>query len=172
MAKRKKATDEPIYIKDLAQILNRKENTIRKWERTGILPKRLHPKRGIRDWRYWTHAQVYGKDGIIAWMKKRDMRPGNLLTDPSKEEEHIQKLRRPKYLNRHHINTVRIMVENGKSVDQIVKKLMKSKNPPRYSSAKNLERALRGYFKQNGWPFPSSRREKEPTLEDVKKLAA
>ena len=31
-----------------------------------------------------------GKDGILDWMEKNDMRPGNLVTPPEKEAQHLQ----------------------------------------------------------------------------------
>jgi hypothetical protein len=49
-----------IYIGELAEIINRKPNTIRGWERTRRLPKKLCSHRSDEGaaWRYWTPEQV------------------------------------------------------------------------------------------------------------------
>lgn len=143
MASKPIPEDERIYISQLAQIVDRQVGTIRKWEELGKLPKHLLPKRGYRTWRYWSHSQVYGPRGIIAWMKRNDMRPGNQLTDPKKEGQHVRNLRRPKYLNGHHINTAKRMIEQGKTAQAIAKKIHPR---TRYSSVENTEIALRRYF--------------------------
>jgi hypothetical protein len=140
-----------VFIDELAKILNRKQGTIRKWEREGMLPKKLLPRRGKRNWRYWTDGQVWGPNGIIAWMEKNDMRPGNLVTDPSKEAEHLENLRRPKYLNGYHIRSAKIFAENGKSRAWIVEKIWPR---TRYARPENLEAALVKVFKAEGWEFP------------------
>lgn len=140
-----------VYIDELARVVNREMGTIRKWEREGRLPKRLLPKRGTRNWRCWTHNQVYGKNGVIEWMRKNDMRPGNTVTDPSKEDEHVAHLRKPKYLTGHQIRGVRDMVAAGRTRRQIINRLYKK---TRYSSPENLEKVLERYFKAQGWDFP------------------
>src|SRR4051812_37306601 len=101
--KKRPKTREPgrVYIDELRPIIDREMGTIRKWERT-ILPKRLHSKRGYRGWRFWTDNQVWGKNGIIEWMAKNDMRPGKLMVGPEREAEHVRNLRTPKYLDGHH----------------------------------------------------------------------
>jgi len=127
--------------------------TIRKWERLGDLPKRLHSKRGYRGWRYWTDKQVYGKDGVLVWMEKNDMRPGNLVTPPEREEQHVQNLRKPKYLDGYHIRSAKHFADQGRSREWIIKKLFPR---TRYARPENLEAALVKVFEQEGWEFPPS----------------
>lgn len=141
-----------VYIDELAKLVDREMGTIRKWERL-LLPKRLHSKRGYRGWRYWSDNQIYGKDGIIAWMNKNDMRPGNLVTDPSKESEHVHALRRPKYLDGYHLRSARYFADQGRSREWIVRKLFPR---TRYARPENLEAALEKVFKAEGWYFPPS----------------
>lgn len=146
-----KPDDERIYINVLAEIINREIDTIRKWERVGTLPKHLLPKRGDRGWRYWTHAQVYGPRGIIAWMEKKDMRPGREFADPRNADDHVRALRRPKYLNKYLIKLTRTMVKNKATAEEIVDELYPF---TKYVSKENLEVALRRYFNRQGWIFP------------------
>lgn len=141
-----------VYIDELRTVLNREMGTIRKWERT-ILPKRLHSKRGYRGWRYWTDEQVWGDKGIVVWMEKNDMRPGNLVTPPDKEEQHINNLRKPKYLDGYHIRSARYFAEQGRSREWIIRKLYPR---TRYARPENLEAALEKLAKQEGWYFPPS----------------
>ena len=141
-----------VYIDELAKIVDRELGTIRKWERQ-LLPKRLYSKRGYRGWRYWTDAQIFGKDGILEWMEKNDMRPGNLVTDPSKAAEHVHNLRKPKYLDGYHIRSARHFADEGRSREWIVRKLFPR---TRYARPENLEAALEKLFKQEGWYFPPS----------------
>ena len=140
-----------IYINELAKIVNRRSGTIRKWEAEGRLPKGLMPKRDKNKWRYWTHAQIFGSNGIIVWMRKNDMRPGRLMTDPDKENDHVHNLRTPKYLNGHQIRGVRTMVEHGRSREYILRKLYPR---TRYTSPDALESALVKLFRENDWEFP------------------
>ena len=159
IAKRPETREEGIvYIDELAEIINREQGTIRKWERER-LPKRLHPKRGFRNWRYWTDAQVWGPSGIFAWMERNDMRPGNLVTDPDKADEHVRNLRRPKYLNGYHIRSARTFVEQGKSRAWIVETIWPR---TKYARPENLEAALVKLFAANGWYFPPHVRRKLP----------
>lgn len=141
-----------IYIDELRHVINREMGTVRKWEREN-LPKRLHSKRGYRGWRYWTDEQIFGKNGIIVWMEKNDMRPGNLVTDPSMEAQHIENLRRPKYLDGYHLRSAKHFADKGKSREWIVKKLYPR---TRYARPENLEAALEKVFAQEGWYFPPS----------------
>jgi hypothetical protein len=140
-----------VYIDELAAIINRKQGTIRKWGLTGTLPKHLLPHRGSRNWRYWKDSQVWGPRGIIAWMERNDMRPGNLVTDPSKEAEHLENLRRPKYLNGYHLRSARTFVEQGRSRAWIVETLWPR---TKYARPENLEAALVKVFEAEGWEFP------------------
>jgi len=154
--------DRIIYIDELCEIVNRKRNTIYKWEHYGRLPKRLLPRRGTKDWRYWTYNQVYGKNGIIEWMKANDIRPGNFLTDPADEARHIASLRRPKYLTKHDINKVLDWIERGWGAKKIAQRLLndhtKQGRQPRYKRWQNVDRALRTYFEAAGmelaYPVP------------------
>ena len=141
-----------VYIDELAIIVDRELGTIRKWERL-VLPKRLHSKRGYRGWRYWTDEQIWGKNGIVEWMDKNDMRPGNLVTPPEKEAQHVRSLRKPKYLDGYHIRSAKYFADQGRSREWIVKKLYPR---TRYARPENLEAALEKYFKQEGWYFPPS----------------
>lgn len=141
-----------IYIDELRHVINREMGTVRKWEREN-LPKRLHSKRGYRGWRYWTDEQIFGKNGIIVWMEKNDMRPGNLVTDPSMEDQHIANLRRPKYLDGYHLRSAKHFADKGKSREWIIKKLFPR---TRYARPENLEAALEKVFAQEGWYFPPS----------------
>lgn len=150
--------DGIVYIDELAEIINREQGTIRKWERER-LPKRLHPKRGHRNWRYWTDAQVWGPSGIMAWMERNDMRPGNLVTDPDKADEHVRNLRRPKYLNGYHIRSAKTFVEQGKSRAWIVETIWPR---TKYARPENLEAALVKVFAANEWYFPPHVRRKLP----------
>ena len=68
---------ERIYIKEAAEILDRRMATLRKWEQLGVLPKRLLPHRGPRNWRYWTPEQI---EGLRNWIESTDRRPGKGLS--------------------------------------------------------------------------------------------
>lgn len=146
-----------IYISDLAEVINREIGTIRKWEREGKLPKHLLPKRGDRGWRCWTHSQVYGKRGIIEWMKKHDMRPGREFADPAHADDHVRNLRRPKFIDKKLIALARTMVKNKATVEEIISELYPH---TKYTSEQNLENALRRYFTSQGWVFPKKTRTK------------
>jgi predicted DNA-binding transcriptional regulator AlpA len=154
MPKKAKKNDRIIYISELCEIVNRKRNTIYKWEHSGRLPKHLIPQRGYKGWRCWTYEQVYGKNGIIAWMKANDIRPGNFITDPSREAQHIASLRRPKYLTKNDINRVLTWIEKGWGAKKIAQRLLaihvKQDRNPRYKRWQNVDRALRAYFEATG----------------------
>jgi hypothetical protein len=141
-----------VYIDELAKLVDREMGTIRKWERH-LLPKRLMSKRGYRGWRFWTDKQVYGKDGILVWMDKNDMRPGNLVTPPEREAQHLKNLRKPKYLDGYHIRSAKHFADQGRSREWIIKKLFPR---TRYARPENLEAALVKVFAQEGWDFPPS----------------
>lgn len=148
-----------IGMTELSKIILRQPGTIRKWETDDIIPAHLIPARDENNHRIWTEAQIFGSRGIIAWMERNDMRPGRLMTDPAKEEEHIANLRRPKLLNGDQIRGVRKMVDNGRSREYIINKLH-----PRtgYSTPAGLESALVRYFKHMGWYFPKKKRKPYP----------
>jgi len=158
--KRPKVREEGVvYIDELAVIINRQQGTIRKWELTGKLPKNMLPHRGKRNWRYWTDSQVWGPNGIVAWMEENDMRPGNLVADPNNVDEHIRNLRRPKYLNGYHLRSARAFVASGKSRAWIVETLWPR---TKYARPENLEAALVKVFASNGWYFPPHVKRKLP----------
>jgi DNA-binding transcriptional MerR regulator len=148
---------DPIAIGQLAQIVNREINTIRKWEREEKLPKLLRPKRDERGRRYWTHAQVYGPTGIIAWMKKNDMRPGNSIADAANADKHVQNLRRPKYLDKYLVKLIRTMVKNKTPIEDILDEIFPH---TKYASKDNLYEALRKYFDSQGWVLPQREQKK------------
>lgn len=154
------ASDDQISIKQLAEILNRKENTIRRWEREGVLPKKLVPKRGPRRWRYWTKAQVYGKGGLIEWVRKRDEKLGweGVLGTPYTPEQkarHIQNLRKPKYLSSQVLTGAKAMADAGKNSVYIVTHFY---SRTKYASEINFERALIREFERRGWKYPTEER--------------
>lgn len=91
-----------IYLRELAEIVNRTPHTIRQWERSingkdPILPDHLWGQRDERDWRYWDQRQV---NGIIKWMEREGIAPGKGLSayKPSPEQvtEMLRKLRQPR----------------------------------------------------------------------------
>ena len=151
--------DERIYMTELARIIHRKPNTIRKWERLKVLPERLHPKRGFRNRRYWTHAQVHGKSGIKAWMRKNDMRPGNTLAHPESEDMHVENLRRPKFISKRMVRNARQMTRHRAPLEEILDEIWPH---TKYASKQNLEVALRRYFHHQGWPWPPYENNERP----------
>lgn len=93
--------DRKVHIGELAEMVDRRVNTIRNWERTGRLPKHLRSMRVETDsghgWRYWTPEQVAE---ICEWMKKERLYPGaglaNFDPDPARVEEMLAALRSKK----------------------------------------------------------------------------
>lgn len=77
-----------IYVRQAAEILNRRMGTLRKWDQLGVLPRPLRPHRGIRNWRYWTPEQI---DGIREWMRETDRRSGRALAHWNPTEKEIDK---------------------------------------------------------------------------------
>ena len=164
------------YIDELSLLLNRRADTIRRWQGTeqnpGPLPKHLHPKRGSRNWRYWTDNQVYGARGIVVWKEREDMRPGNFFTDPSQEENHIRRLRVPKMISEatlEEIHQYSYQITRGpnkgkwaRSREWIVKVYYPQSD---YLSIENFLRAVTRYFAERGWPFPP------PSQATIKKAA-
>lgn len=164
-----------IYIQELAEIVNRKMDTIRRWESRGLLPKRLKPRRGEMNRRYWTHAQVYGKNGIIVWMKENDMRPGRLMAAPEMEEQMVANMRRPKFLDMRDMQLARRLIGEGRSAISVARTVHRRhikrkkfngdlevtplgyvKLSDWYSSAENVEAALRKAFELEGEEFPTT----------------
>lgn len=79
---------ERIYIREAALELNRQMGTLRKWEQLGLLPDDLLPQRGERGWRYWTREQL---DGLKAWIKETDRRPGKGLPNYDPDEAELDR---------------------------------------------------------------------------------
>jgi len=79
-----------IYIRDASELINRRMDTIRKWEGKGVLPKKLRPKRenNGRMQRYWTMAQI---EGIKKWLKDTDRRPGKGLPSYNPTPDQVDK---------------------------------------------------------------------------------
>lgn len=93
-----------VYIREAAEILNRRMDTLRRWERPGVLPKHLKPHREKtgRRWRYWSRQQI---EGIKKWLVDTDRRPGKGLPTlpdltPEEAEEMITKMRGPSFSRR------------------------------------------------------------------------
>lgn len=88
---------EHIYIREAADLLNRKMATLRKWQQLGVLPEHLLPHRGHRGWRYWTPDQI---EGIRKWIRETDRRPGKGLPyynpTEAKLNEAIEAMRKPR----------------------------------------------------------------------------
>lgn len=91
--------EERVYIRQAAILLNRRMDTLRKWELHGELPKHLRPHREPtgRKWRYWTREQI---KGIREWLEETDRRPGKGLPhyDPTPEqiEQQLENMRGPR----------------------------------------------------------------------------
>ena len=161
-------TREPgrFYIDELAAVVHRKPDTIRKWQRAGMLPNHLLPKRGARNWRYWTAKQVVG---ITKWMKNNDIRPGAYLTTPEGEASHIEHMRRPRGIKPAVLEEIRYWARSFKSGTKEGQHRRSRKwiidhyfDQTVYSSKKNFERALVGYFAAQGWEFPPPGRSTRP----------
>ena len=163
------------YIDELSPIVNRKPDTIRKWERMGMLPSYLMPKRGTRDWRYWTDKQVYGKRGILKWMKDNDIRPGAYLTTAEHEARHIQHMRRPRGMKISMLEEIRYYARTFKSGNKkgqhrrsrqwIIDKYF---DQTTYTSKRNFEKAIVNYFAAQGWEFPPPTRAKRTSARMTK----
>jgi hypothetical protein len=86
-----------IYIREAAELLNRRMATLRKWEQLNLLPPHLMPHRGHRGWRYWTEDQI---EGIRQWLRETDRRPGKGLPHYNPTEQQLDKaiaaMRRPR----------------------------------------------------------------------------
>src|SRR5438309_965319 len=92
---------EQIYIREAAELLNRRMGTLRKWEQQKVLPKPLRSHRGTRGWRYWTPEQI---EGIKEWIRDTGRFSGNALPHYNPTEKQldkaIEKMRRPHSVNR------------------------------------------------------------------------
>jgi hypothetical protein len=164
-----------IYIDELVPIVNRKPDTIRKWERSGMLPAHLHPKRGTRDWRYWTDKQVYGPRGILRWMKDNDIRPGAYLTTAAQETNHIRHMRRPRGMKLSMLEEIKYYARTFKSGNKKGKHRRSRQwiidhyfDQTSYSSKANFEKAIVNYFAAQGWEFPPPKRTKRTSARMTK----
>ena len=86
-----------ISISEAAELLDRREHTLRVWEYNDMLPERLRPRRDERGWRYWTPEQI---EEIQRWLVDEDIRPGKGLKGyrptPEKLAEHRRNMRGPR----------------------------------------------------------------------------
>jgi len=153
-----------LYIGELAYIVHRTIGCIRRWE--ADLPEKLLPKRNHNGWRYWTDRQVFGKNGIIAWMKKNDMRPGNNVSDPKNERTHIDNLHTPKLLKKNDLRDVEQMIREGCSRTEIIIMMY-----PRttYTKIEGLEAALVKHYKYHDKYFPPKSKVKREDMSPVLK---
>lgn len=92
-------TERRVYINEAAKRLDRSIDTLRKWDNLGLYPEHLRPKRGDRNWRYWTEDQM---PGLEEWFSKRV--PGSALKGYEPDAErlalHRQRMRKPRGRNR------------------------------------------------------------------------
>jgi transposase len=90
-------SERHIYIREVAEILDRRMATLRKWEQLGVLPEHLRPQRGQRGWRYWTESQV---EGLKEWVQETERWPGKGLPyyNPTEEKinQSINSMRKPR----------------------------------------------------------------------------
>jgi hypothetical protein len=86
---------ERLYISEVAKALDRRQNTIRGWERENVLPKALRSHKDDRGWRYWTPEQV---EAIKQWIVDEDRRPGKGFSHykptPEQIKKHIENTRK------------------------------------------------------------------------------
>lgn len=75
-----------VYIREAADLLNRRMGTIRKWEQMGVLPLHLRAHRGIRGWRYWTRDQI---ESLKDWIRDTDRRSGKALKNWNPTEKEV-----------------------------------------------------------------------------------
>ena len=79
------SSEERVYLRDLAVLIDRRMNTIRSWD----LPDELQPQRDDRGWRYWLPAQV---EGIRCWMASEGKAPGHGLRNSRQSLEVTQRM--------------------------------------------------------------------------------
>jgi DNA-binding transcriptional MerR regulator len=78
-----------VYLKEVAQQIDRRENTIRLWEREGALPSELCAHRDEKGWRYWTPGQV---TRLKVWMRREGRAPGSGLRNVKPSVDQTQKM--------------------------------------------------------------------------------
>lgn len=87
------AKEERFGITEAAALLNRSPQTLRSWDRKGLMPKRLRPKRDKFGNRYWTTELI---QEIKDWIAKSGFHPGRGIAyspTPEELERHINKMR-------------------------------------------------------------------------------
>ena len=161
--------DNHIYVTELGKIINRRPNTIHKWDNYGVFPEHLRPRRGICNGRYWTREQVYGPDGIIAWLKATDRRSGKNLADPANEISHLEHMRHPRFITKNNINSVLCFLERGWGPRKIAETLLPR---TRYKNWQRLDLAIRTYFAQQGWPYPAYDEHEQAVQKLIRKFNA
>lgn len=89
------AGSDRVYISEASERLNRRIDTLRKLDNSGEFPQHLRPKRGYRNWRYWTEDQI---TELVIWFEGRT--PGSALTGYHPDEErkslHLERMRQPR----------------------------------------------------------------------------
>jgi hypothetical protein len=92
-------SERRVYITEAARRLDRKIDTLRKWDNQGLYPEGLRPRRGDRQRRYWTEDQM---PGLEEWFARRV--PGSAIKgydpDPERLALHRRRMRRPRGRNR------------------------------------------------------------------------
>jgi len=122
--------DDRIYIRDAAELLNRRMGTLRKWENQKVLPPHLRSHRGHRGWRYWTAEQV---EGIREWLRDTDRRPGKGLPHYNPTDEALDRaiaaMRMPRPSRANH----RVRTAGGGEIpeDMLPKSYKKQKTAPK-----------------------------------------
>lgn len=124
---------ERIYIREAAELLNRRMATLRKWEQLNVLPQHLRSHRGNRGWRYWTPEQI---DGIREWLRDTDRRPGKGLPHYNPTELQLDRaihaMRRPRVANQG--SSTSAVPDRALSADakkRLERERAKKKPPPR-----------------------------------------
>lgn len=84
-----------VYIGRLSRIINRRPNTIHKWEYDNVLPERLIPARDRYGRRYWSREQV---EEMKRWMIERAKRKWGFTDLPTEKiiDRVLKSLRTPR----------------------------------------------------------------------------
>lgn len=89
------AGSDRVYISEAAERLHRRVDTLRKLDNSGEFPHHLRPKRGYRNWRYWTEDQM---TELKKWFA--DRKPGSAIPgydpDPDRLALHLERMRHPR----------------------------------------------------------------------------
>jgi hypothetical protein len=81
------ADQDLIIINDVAKLVGRVPDSLRRWDREGLLPQHLRPIRGPRNRRYWRENQI---NELKAWMIDNKMFPGGALPHIHLSQEEIE----------------------------------------------------------------------------------